>query len=192
MDVQIKHMAKSAYAVIRKISHLRKFLNNTTTEKLVHAFLTSRLDYCNSLLYGIPDNLLNHIQRFQNTAARIITRKRKFDHIQPIFISLHWLPVRQRISYKILLVTYKILNDLAPAYLSDAIVTRNPGRSLRSNNDKLLEKPKIKTITYGGRTFTAAAATLWNSLSTDTKTTKSYDDFKRKIKTALFKEAYNL
>ena len=99
MDAHISHMSKSSYAVIRKISHLRKYLDGPTTEKLVHAFLTSRLDYCNSLLFGIPDNLLQHVQRFQNTAARIVTKTRKYDHITPIFQSLHWLPVRQRISF---------------------------------------------------------------------------------------------
>ena len=192
MEAHIAHISKSAYAVIRKISHLRKFLNKSTTEKLVHAFLTSRLDYCNSLLYGVTEKSLNHVQRFQNTAARIITKKRKYDHITPIFISLHWLPVRQRISYKILLITYKILNNLAPPYLSDVINIPNPTRSLRSNDALLLKKPKIKTQNYGGRTLAFAAASLWNSLHISTRTCKNYTAFKKRIKTELFKEAFNL
>ena len=175
-----------------KLVNLEKFLNSATTEKLVHAFLTSRLDYCNSLLYGISDKLLNHVQRFQNTAARIITKKRKFDHITPIFQSLHWLPVRQRISYKVLLITYKILNDLAPSYLSDSITSYKPSRTLRSENEKQLVKPMIKTQAYGGRTFTFAAANLWNKLPNYVKSAKSYAEFKKGLKTTLFKEAFHL
>ena len=99
MDIQISNMSRAAYNVIRKISHIRKYLNKSTTEKLLHAFLTSRLDYCNILLSGIPDYQLSHIQRFQITAASLITRTRKYDHITPVLEALHWLPVRERIKY---------------------------------------------------------------------------------------------
>ena len=192
MDVQIAHMAKGAYSAIRKISHLRKFLNTSATEKLVHAFLTSRLDYCNSLLFGVPQKLLDHVQRFQNAAARIITKKRKYDHITPIFESLHWLPVRQRISYKILLITYKILNNTAPTYLSDAIKIRRPGRILRNSDVVRLEKPRVNNQTYGGRSLGFAAASLWNDLPVEARTCKCYLTFKSKIKTRLYREAFGV
>ena len=108
LDVQVKHLSQQAYGAIRKISHLRQFLNRKSTKKLVHAFLSFRLDYCNSMLFGIPDNMFNHIQRFQNTAARIVTKSKKYDHFMPILSSLHWLPVKQRLLYKILITTYKM------------------------------------------------------------------------------------
>jgi len=84
---------------------------------VVHAFLTSRIDYCNSLLYDISDYNINPLQRIQNSAARIVTDSRKYDHFTPILQKLHWLPIRQRIHFKILLITDKSINDMAPEYL---------------------------------------------------------------------------
>ncbi len=84
-------------------------------KKLVHAFMTSRLDYCNALLGACPASSINKLQIVQNAAARVLTRSRKYDHITtPILQSLHWLPIKFRISYKIVLLAYKALNGLAP------------------------------------------------------------------------------
>ncbi len=92
-------------------------------EKLVHAFMTSRLDYCNALLGGCPASSINKLQVVQKAAARV--RSRKYDHITPILQSLHWLPIKFRISYKILLLAYKALNGLAPAYLTSLLSRYN-------------------------------------------------------------------
>ncbi len=96
-------------------------LSVSDAEKLVHAFMTSRLDYCNALLGGCPASSINKLQIVQNAAARVLTRSRKYDHITPILQSLHWLAFKFRISYKILLLTYKALNNLAPAYLTNLL-----------------------------------------------------------------------
>ena len=84
----------------------------------MHAFISSRLDYCNSLLYGINDGLLKKLQAVQNAAARVTTKTRKFDHITPVLRELHWLPVRKRIVYKLAVMVYKCLHRLAPPYLA--------------------------------------------------------------------------
>ncbi len=105
-------------------------LSVSDAEKLVHAFMTSRLDYCNALLGGCPASSINKLQIVQNAAARVLTRSRKYDHITPILQSLHWLPIKFRISYKILLLAYKALNGLAPAYLTNLLSRYNPTRSL--------------------------------------------------------------
>ncbi len=110
---------------------------------LVHAFMTSRLDYCNALLGGWPASSINKLHIVQNAAARVLTRSRKYDHITPILQSLNWLPIKFRISYKIVLLTYKALNDLAPAYLTNLLSRYNPTRSLRSQNSGLLVVPRI-------------------------------------------------
>ncbi len=128
----ISNVTKTAFFILRNISKLRNMLSVSDAEKLVHAFMTSRLDYCNALLGGCPAYSINKLQIVQNAAARVLTRSRKYDHITPILQSLHWLPIKFLISYKILLLSYKALNDLAPAYLTNLISCYNPTRSLRN------------------------------------------------------------
>ncbi len=128
----ISNVTKTAFFHLRNISKLRNMLSVSDAEMLVHAFMTSRLDYCNALLGGCPASSINKLQIVQNAAARVLTRSRKYDHITPILQSLHWLPIKFRISYKILLLAYKALNDLAPAYLTNLLSRYNPTRSLRN------------------------------------------------------------
>jgi len=114
-------------------------------------------------------------------------KTRRADHITPILRKLHWLPVRKRFIFKILLFTYKILNGLAPCYLAELINLRQPIRCLRSNNDHLrLHIPVFRTKTYGGRAFSSCAPALWNSLPLDVRSAPSVDTFKTKLKTFLF------
>ncbi len=94
----------------------------SNAETLIHAFMTSSLDYCNALLGGCSARLINKLQMVQNAAARVLTRIRKYDHISPVLSTLHWLPIKHRIYFKILLITYKALNGLAPQYLSDLLL----------------------------------------------------------------------
>ncbi|KAI2646730.1 RNA-directed DNA polymerase from mobile element jockey [Labeo rohita] len=122
----ISHVTKTAFFHLRNIAKLRNMLPVSDAEKLVHAFMSSRLDYCNALLGGCPASLINKLQIVQNAAARVLTRSRKYDHITPILKSLHWLPIRFRISYKIALLTYKALNGLAPVYLTSLLLRYNP------------------------------------------------------------------
>ncbi len=160
----ISHVTKTAFFHLRNIAKLWKMLTVSDAEKLVHAFMTSRLDYFNALLGGCPASSINKLQIVQNAAARVLTRSRNYDHISPILQSLHWLPIKFRISYKILLLTYKALNDLAPAYLTNLLSCYNPTRSLRSQISGLLVVSRIAKSTKGGRTFSYLAPKLWNSL----------------------------
>ena len=105
MEAHIKNMCKSTYFQIRNINSIRKVLDDDTAATLVHALVTSRLDNGNALLYGITESQLNKLQLAQNAAARMLTRTRKFDHISPVLQRLHWLPVRYRIHFKLLLHT---------------------------------------------------------------------------------------
>ncbi len=113
----ISNVTKTAFFHLRNIGKLQNMLPVSDAENLVHAFMTSRLDYCNALLGGCPASSINKLQIVQNAVARVLTRSRKYDHITPI---LHWLPIKFRISYKILLLTYKALNGLAPVYLTSS------------------------------------------------------------------------
>ena len=136
LECHITAVCKSCFFHIHNIWKIRKWLSVTACETLVHAFISSKLDFCNSLLYGLPKSSINKLQRVQNAAARLISFSRKRDHITPILYNLHWLPVDQRIEYKILLITFKILNGISPSYLSDLIQPYKPSRSLRSSSDR--------------------------------------------------------
>ena len=121
MENHVTAICKAGFYHLRNISRIRKYMSRHTTEILVHAFITSRLDFCNSLLYGLPKQTLMRLQHVQNVAARIVTLAAKREHISPVLYELHWLPVQERIVFKILLMTFKCLNGLAPSYLSELI-----------------------------------------------------------------------
>ncbi len=110
----------------------------SVAEKLINTFVFSRIDYCNALLAGVSKSTLNKLQYVQNAAARILTRSRTSEHISPILESLHWLPVRFRIDFKILMLTYKALHGLAPEYLTELLTVYTPRRNLRSSDSSLL------------------------------------------------------
>ena len=186
MDQQVSSLVKSCFYQLKSISRIRKYLTHEAATKVIHAFISSKLDYGNSLLSGLPKYQLNRLQRIQNTAARIVTRINKYDHISPVLYNLHWLPVAKRIVFEILTLVYRCLNNVAPGYLCDFIIPYKPVRALRSTNELLLCVPKIRTKTYGARAFCFIAPSLWNSLPLVVKQSKSYDTFKQTLKTHLF------
>ena len=158
-------------------------------EKCIHAFVTSRLDYCNALLSGYPDKALNKLQLVLNTAARMLTRTKKIDHFTPVLASLHWLSVKARADFKVLLLTYKALHGLAPTDLSDLVLPYIP--TLRSQDAGLLIVPRISKQT-GGRAFSYRAPFLWNGLPTHVRDADSVSTFKSLLKTHLFSRSYRL
>ena len=101
---------------------------------VAHAFISSRIEYCNSLLIGISDASVGQLQRIKNCTARLITNTRKYDHIRPVLRRLHWLPVKQRIIFKILLLTFKAVHGLAPSYICELVEIKQPTRELRSSS----------------------------------------------------------
>ena len=147
---QVSKLCKSFNYHLRNISKIRKYLDENSTETLFHAFVSSKLDYCNALL--------------MSTVARIITFSCKYDHITPVLVRLHWLPVSYRIKFKVLLLTYKALNDLSSEYISELLNKAKYTRNLRSQSQHLLSVPKSRTVTYGDRAFSVCAPKLWNEL----------------------------
>ena len=135
---------------------------------------------------------ISRLQRIQNNAARLVTGTSKYSHITPVLINLHWLPVAQRIQYKILLTVFKCLHGLAPVYLTELIVLYIPNRPLRSAGANLLVVPKSRTKSYGDRSFSVAGPTLWNSLPESIRVLDGLVAFKRQLKTHLFKVAFDL
>uniref|UniRef100_A0AAR2KHK1 Reverse transcriptase domain-containing protein n=1 Tax=Pygocentrus nattereri TaxID=42514 RepID=A0AAR2KHK1_PYGNA len=189
-DKHISNVTKTAFLHLRNIAKLRNALSLHDAEKLVHAFITSRLDYCNALLSGCSSSNLNKLQLVQNAAARVLTKTRKFDHISPVLSALHWLPVKFRIDYKILLLTYKALHGLAPEYLRDLISYYEPPRLLRSQGAGFLVVPKIQRSSAGGRAFSYKAPQLWNNLPDNVRDSDTVSIFKSRLKTYLFSLAF--
>ena len=187
MKAHVNRMCRTSNFQLWKIGQLRKFLDRPTTERLIHAFISSRLDYCNSLLYGLPETEISKLQRVQNSAARLLVGAGKYDSVNGILRTLHWLPVRKRILFKILLLVYKSLNGLAPTYITKLISRYIPTRTLRSGSLCLLNIPQVTTShRYGDRSFTIAGPREWNKLPIHVKTAPSVGSFKTRLKTYLF------
>ena len=188
MQSFVSSTAQSCFFHLYRISTIRKYLTTKATTKLVVCLILSRLDYCNSLLFGLPASTIQPLQRIQNSAARLILKKRKSDHISPLLSSLHWLPVSQRIQFKFLVLIYKSVNNLAPSYLSDLLNLHIPSRSLRSSSDPsslTIPRPlRLKTIE--SRTFSVAGPSSWNDIPPSIRQAPSLSSFKSKLKTHLF------
>ena len=187
----VKQISRTAFFHLRNISKIRHILSQKDAEKLVHAFVTSRLDYCNSLLSGCSNKSLRSLQLIQNAAARVLTKTKKRDHITPALAALHWLPVKSRITFKILLLTYKALIGDAPSYLKELVVPYCPTRELRSLNAGLLVVPRVLKSRMGARAFSYQAPLLWNQLPPSVREADTVTSFKSRLKTFLFDRAYS-
>ena len=190
MEGHITSVCKSTYYMIYNLRRIRKYLDQESAKTIVHACITSKLDYCNSLLYGLPESQIGRLQRVQNICARLICGTSKCSRITPVQRDLHWLPVRQRILFKILLIVYKALNGQAPSYITELLKARSYTHShnLRSSHDNLLlQIPSHKTkITLGDRAFVCAAPKVWNNLPLVIRKSESLNTFKSRLKGHLF------
>ena len=186
----IKLIRKSAFYHLKNIASIRGYMSKQDLEKLVHAFISSRLDCCNGLLSGLPKKAIKQLQLIQNAAARVLTRTKKAEHITPVLKSLHWLPVCHRIDFKILLIVYKSLNGLGPRYISDLLLHYEPSRPLRSSGTGLLIVPRTNTK-HGEAAFCHYATHSWNKLPEDLRSAPTLPVFKTRLKTYLFTVAFN-
>lgn len=190
LDKQVSAVVKSSFFQLRLIAKVKPYLRQADLEKVIHVFITSRLDYCNSLYTGIGKSELYRLQLVQNAAARLLSGRKKREHITPVLSSLHWLPVKYRIDFKVILFVFKCLNGLAPEYLTDLVRLHRPSRDLRSASLMVLEVPRSKLRSSGDRAFSVAAPTLWNSLPVAVRTASSLSTFKSLLKTHLFEVAF--
>ena len=190
----ILHTVKVCNYHIRNIAFIRKYLNEDALKTAICNHVLSRLDYCNSLYYGLPNYLLRKLQNIQNKAARITKGLRSRDRITPALIELHWLPVKARIEYKMLLLVFKALRYNEPKYLKNHLnpLTLNTGVTVRHANDKhRLFEPRTN-CKLGERSFKYSAPRLYNRLPNEIKNIQDVKNFKRNLKTFLFSKSYNL
>jgi len=184
LAAHVSAVCRSGYYQLRQLRPVVNSLSEDASKLLVHSFISSRLDYCNSLLHGITDRLLKKLQSVQNAAARLITGARRRDHITPVLRELHWLPVRERVKFKIACLVFLSLSGQAPEYLINdcRLVTG----SLRSADSRTCAVPRTHNR-FGDRSFSASGPHLWNTLPTDLRQSEmSYERFKRQLKTYLF------
>ena len=189
----VNQTCKSVSYALFKIGRIRRLLDQECTEKLIHAMVTSRLDYCNILFHNLHDSELKKLQSLHNSAARMVTLTKKFDPITPVLRRLHWLPIVERVEFKVILMTFKILHGMAPAYLIELLDIREPRRATRFSAAPSLGYPKQKANNqfYGSRMFTHYAPRIWNNLPADVRAMTNLETFKRSIKTLLFKRRFS-
>ena len=190
-DDYISSVCRSTHFHLRNIGKIRHLLSYDACAQLIHALISMRLDYCNSLLYNLPKSSIERLQKIQNQAARILTKTPRCDHISEVLVSLHWLRIEQRIVYKILILTYKAFVDHStPVYLSELLNKKSISANTRSaNDDFLLVIPPISRIcsnTFFERSFHFASPTEWNKLDARIRCISNLNCFKREIKTILF------
>jgi len=185
----ISKVCSSCYYHIRDLRRIRKHLNLEQAKTLATALIMSRLDYCNSLLQGLPATDIQKLQRVQNTLARVVMRRPRMTHSAPLRRALHWLPISFRIQFKISFLTFQVLSLKQPTYLSNLLSLAIPSRSLRTNKGRLLSVPRVKTKT-GSRAFSSCAPVLWNELPLSVRSAESASVFRKRLKTHLFGLAF--
>lgn len=175
---QIDMVMRQSYRHISDLSRIKQYLTIDDLRTLVQAVITSRIDNCNSLYYGINEREVIRLQRLQNSCARLIYGRRKYDHVSDIFLELHWLPIKQRIIFKLLLFVFKIFHGNAPSYIVSCV-------NIVDLDVRILKVPKTLT-SYGDRAFSNAAPRLWNGLPLDLRMSETVDYFKSHVKHLLF------
>ena len=185
----INNLSSTLFFISRNIARVRHLLDCDSTKIIVQALIMSKLDYCNSFLIGSTKYNLQKLQKIQNMCCHIILEVKKYDPITPHLINLHWLKIEQCIEYKISVIMYKCVNNLAPDYLKDLVV-RLHGRHLRSSTFDLLPTTKFRTEQAHKSSYKSQGPRIWNKLLYKLKNTPTLDLFKKHLKTFIFKQLY--
>jgi hypothetical protein len=166
MSDHVASVCRSCYIQLRQLRQVKGSLTSDAIKTLVHAFISSCLDYCNSLLVGVSDGVLKKLQSIQHAAARLVTGTQRFDHITPVLRDLHWLPIRNPITYKVAMLVYKCLHGLAPSILADfcqPVLSVSGRQHLCSADTGALVVPRTRT-SVGSRSFSVCGPATWNDM----------------------------
>ena len=192
MAAHVSRTCRTAYAQLRCISRIRSSLTVSARKTLVHALVTSKLDFGNAALCGINGSLLHRLEMVQRAAARVVLGLRRRDQhsMTAALKRLHWLPIAFRIQFKLLTLMHGAIHANTPRYLADRVSAYVPSRSLRSADMSLLVVPRVNLERFGRRAFSCAGPSLWNSLPCVLRTQQDVERFRRDLKTYLFKQAF--
>ena len=193
VNAHITNIARTCYFEIRRLASIHRFLTSTATATLVSAFVLSRIDYCNSLLFGSTHDVTSHLQQIQNYAAHVILCLTKSSNITTHLKSLHWLPVKVRSTYKIACLCYHCQSSTAPSYVTD-MLQKKPLHTCNTRTSSytmpLLNRPAHSKATLGDRSFSFASSSVWNSIPNEVRCAPSLSSFKSRLKTFLFCSVY--
>ena len=187
---QIKEKCKIAFCNIRAIRSIRDFITVDICKILVSSLVLSHIDYCNSILYGLPNCDLDKLQRVQNCAAKLVLNQSKYSSATAALRELHWLPIRQRIKYKLACMVFRCLHNSAPSYLVDLLQMKLNVRNVRSDTRLCLEVPLLKRSTFLSRAFSYSGPVIWNGLPFSIRSLGDFHSFKKQLKTHFFDEAF--
>jgi hypothetical protein len=186
----ISRVCRTCFFQLKNLRRIRRCLSKSSAVLLIHAFVSCQLDYCNSILYGLPAVQTRKLQSVLNSAARLVSGSSIREHIKPQLKSLHWLSYPHRITFKVCLLTYRCLHSMAPKYLSSGlqpVAAISSRASLRSSASGHLVVPRARTKHFGSRSFSFSAPTEWNSLPKNLHDSNiSLPKFKSALKTYLF------
>ena len=171
---------------VRNLWRICRYIDQNTCHHVARALITSRLDYCNVMFTVLSSKDLARLQRLQNSAARVIFAVSRRVDASPLLEALHWLPVSSRITFKILLYVFKILNGQAPGYLTELLSYYKPARCLRSSSDTTRLVLHSSATAIGDKRFQIVAAKSWNLIPIEIRTVTSIVTFKKLLKTYLF------
>jgi len=190
-DSQVNAIARACNYHIWALRHIRRLVTVDVAKTLACSIVGARLDYCNSLLNGTSNKNIAILQRLQNSLARVVLQMPRSAHTTPLLQSLHWLPVRQRIQYKVAVLAYNAKISSTPPYLHSLLIDHSvhTPMSLRSSDRPLLAVNRTRTD-YGRRAFSVAAATVWNNLPTNLQSLSTLNTFRSHLKTFLFSNAF--
>lgn len=195
-DKHISSVVRDCNFHLRNLSIIKKHLDKESLTTLIHALISSRLDYCNSVFLGLPKLQLKKLQLIQNRAARLILNLNPWDRITPSLIYLHWLPVKARIEFKICLLVFKTLKFKQPIYLLNLLApySNQSEMNLRCSDDpyRLSEPSAVRQRTLAERSFSYMAPRLYNMLPIELKSVDSLEIFKLKLKTYFFNLSFNV
>ena len=194
LKTHILTKAKRASYHLYRIRQIAKFLDLPAKKNpLISSLVMSQLDYTNAIFIYLPNSSIYPMQHIQNQGAKLIMNKHWLDSQTSTMRQLHWLPIRFSCKYKILLLVYRCMKDQAPDYLWQKLTLRNPVWMTHSATESnFLHIPYNRRKTLADCGFSSAGPTLWNSLTLDLWTAPSVSDFKKLLKTYLFKICYNL
>ena len=191
MDDFVRNKCTSILVQLRKLNRIKQYLSLSARKSLCQALIISRIDYCSSLLLNTTRRNVSHLQHLQNFAAWLIFDKTRRDPASPFLIKLHWLPVEQRIHFRILTYVYKCICGQAPYYLTELLTQQTFTRTTRYSSSYKLKEPFIYNK-LSSKAFCNAGPKMWNKLPCDIKNATSLIFFKKLLKTHLFKLAYSL